>query len=137
MAERAERAQLGEEDWGEPYPIFPGTAQAVPLHVGSYAVFCLSSHSCSPRFSQTPPGRGTSQQLDTQTQSVPLLHTDKGLPVGGYQKSPVGNQNIVGEILIFPQVMFTFGSTSWAAPASLYQPLPEHFLLLLPSVSHP
>lgn len=33
----------------------------------------------------------------------------------------------VGEIPVFPQVRITFGSTSWAAPVSLYQPLPEHF----------
>lgn len=128
MVEGAEGAQPGEkEDWGNLMPFFQGQHRL--CHSMLDPMPCSASpHIPTLRF--IPRHRLEEGQASSWTRRLKVFlccTRTKDSQSVGTKNLLLGIKISVGEIPVFPQVRITFGSTSWAAPVSLYQPLPEHF----------
>lgn len=132
--EVAQGAQPGEkEGWGDLIPFFQGQYRL--CHSVLDPTPCSASPHI-PALSFIPRHRLEEGQASSWTRRLKVFlccTRTKDSQSVGTKNLLLGIQIPVGEIPVFPQVRVTLGSTSWAAPVSRYQPLPEH--LLFPSVS--
>lgn len=76
-------------------------------------LFCFSPLTCTISLpSQAPIGGGSGHQLVTPTQSVPLLHSDQGLPVSKYWEVPS-----LRPVPCDTGTFWSLGKTRWAGLA--------------------